>query len=639
MLIRRIMFQLFSGALVYLVIHTSSVQAASPTASDMLNFKPQQANVNISTPSSNEISSCRVQLIKGNKLQSGRTASGWKLTDGRGKTLRIFFDTNGDNRIDIYSYFLEGKEVYREIDSNFDEKIDQYRWLGANGSKWGISNNQDGKIDTWNRISPEEVSQEILQAVIQRDFNRMNALMISKAELDSLGLPDSESNRIKNLMSQAPAKFQKTVAGLINLTPKTQWVHLETEAPECTPADNLGSRQDLVRYSHGAILYQSEKADWLQTGEMIKVGQAWRIIDAPVPGSGRGNAESSPLDTMPEIAKKLVEVQLKSIDEMAPKTSSDPKAVIKYNLDRAAILEQIIAQLQGEQRDVWLRQLVDCLSTAAQSNPKDRAPYERLLTWEKQIAKENPGSSSAAYATYREMSADYAMRLSGETSSEMTKIQESWRERLAKFVQDYATSEDAPEALLQLGMVNEFIGKETDAKNWYKQLAKHFRNHPYAAKAIGAERRLSLEGQEFELSGSTLGTENPFDIKSLKGKTVIVYYWASWNAQCAEDFKKLKVILAGQPQGSVEMVLVNLDNSAGDAINFLRSSPIQGTHLYQKGGLDSPLAIAYGIMVLPNMFIINGEGKVISRNGQVATLEDELKRLNKENKENKEIKK
>jgi thiol-disulfide isomerase/thioredoxin len=148
-----------------------------------------------------------------------------------------------------------------------------------------------------------------------------------------------------------------------------------------------------------------------------------------------------------------------------------------------------------------------------------------------------------------------------------------------------------------------------------------------AAKAAGAIRRLSCEGHEYELVSATLGAKGAFDVKSLKGRTVIVYYWASWNSQCVSDFAKIKGVMAVYAGKGVELVCVNLDNTDAEAAKFLQSNPVPGTHLYQPGGLDSQPAVGYGVMVLPTMFIIGPDGKVASRNAQVATMDDEIKKL------------
>src|SRR5205814_2171798 len=87
----------------------ATATAAPPTVAQMLNFRPKQEGVVCTTPTPQEQDRCKVELVK-----SGRV-SGWVLKDERGEPLRRYLDTNGDNKIDVWSYFQKGVEVYREI--------------------------------------------------------------------------------------------------------------------------------------------------------------------------------------------------------------------------------------------------------------------------------------------------------------------------------------------------------------------------------------------------------------------------------------------------------------------------------------------------------------------------------------------
>jgi thiol-disulfide isomerase/thioredoxin len=593
---------------------------AAPTAAQMLGYRPKQDGIVYSTPTATELASCKVELVQG----PGRS-SGWLLRDPQGLPLRRFFDSNGDNKIDIWSYYDKGVEVYREIDSDFNGKVDQYRWLNTAGMKWGLDLNEDGKIDTWKMISAEEVSQEILQAVATNDFARLQALWITDAELKALDLPAAELSRVQDLQKQAAVKFQATVKKL-SLDAKARWVRLETAAPQCFPAETTGMKQDLVKYAGGTVLYETgSKQDWLQTGEMIQVGLAWRIIDAPVPDAG-GDGKVADLDPA---LKKLLD-DLRDLDRNAPKQPETPGpnvAVVQYNVQRAALIDKILVKVtKAEDRENWIRQQADSLSTAAQSSAKDdKDAYQRLLQLEDKVVKDMPGSALAAYVTFREMTADYAAKLA-PGGSDFNKVQEAWLERLKKFVQTYAKAEDTPDALLQLGMVSEFVGKETEAKNWYEQLVDHFASHPLAAKAQGARKRLDLEGKPLELASATLDGST-FEMARVKDKVVVVYYWASWNGQCVGDFAKMKLLLNTYGAKGLELVCVNLDNTAEEAKSFLDRSPSPGVQLFQPGGLESPLAKQYGIMVLPNLFLVGKDGKVVSRTVQMSNLEEEIKKL------------
>jgi hypothetical protein len=376
-------------------------------------------------------------------------------------------------------------------------------------------------------------------------------------------------------------------------------------------------------------LYEnSGKHDWLQTGEMIQVGLAWRIIDAPIAGDSPANeGGSSPSD--PALQALLEE--LRQLDVTAPTSQvgvpGPNPPVASYNLRRADVLQKIIAKVKPEEKEQWVRQVADCLGAAAQTSPEtDKNAYERLLDLEKQITTNQPGSALAGYVTFREMSADYAVKIAGRSGAEFAKVQEPWLARLGRFVQDYPQAEDTPDALMQLGMVNEFLGKEIDAKNWYQKLAGITDKKALADKAAGALRRLELEGKVLDLAGSTLAGES-FNIAKLRGKVVMVYFWASYNQQSVGDFARLKLLLSNYGTKGLDLVCINLDTNPPEANSAQDRGSLPGVQLYSPNGLDSLLATQFGIMVLPNMFLVDRDGKVTSRNAQIATVEDDIKRL------------
>lgn len=611
-----------------------AVRSAPPTVAEMLSLRPTQEGIVYTTPTAQEEGQCKVEANKW-----GRTGSGWLLRDPQGRPLRRFYNTRftspGDgSHIDYWCYYKDGVEVYREWASKNGARPDNFRWMNGGGTKWGVDENKDGKIDVWKMISPEEVSQEVLKAVAGADFARLQALMITDAEIKALELPAAEATRIRGLHNGAATKFQATLKK-VSLDSKVNWLHLETAAPHCLLAEQTGAHQDIVRHAGGTILYeQGGKTDGLQLGELIQVGQTWRLVDAPTPGMavevasqvGPGGAISTPVTDkeLQALLDQLKEMESGTIPPVGP--GGPNPAVVRYQLQRADLLEKIETKVKPEDRDPWIRQVADCLSTAAQNSPAtDKTALRRLQSLEQQVTGAIPGSNLAAYVAFRALSADYAIQIAETKNFEQ--VQKAWLDKLAGFVKTYQSADDTPDALQQLGMISELMGKEIEAKNWYQQLVGNFADKPQGLKARGAVRRLELEGKPLELTGPALGTGTAFDITRLRGKVVAVYYWASWNNQCPGDFAKLKVLLETYGSKGFELVGVNLDSSTAEASQFLKSYTAPGLHLYKEGGMESPLATQYGIMVLPNLFLVDKDGKVLSRTLQVGTLEDELKKL------------
>lgn len=607
-------------------------QPAAPSVEQMLDgrFAPKQKDVSVATPTAVELKDCTVHAIAGTRPGS----TGWELLDGKKQTIRRYFGGKGaKGGVDTWCYYKDGVEVYREIDTNNDGVPDQFRWLNAAGLKWGMDLNGDGKIDTWRIISAEEVGQEAFQALATGDLARLQALFISAEEMRAIKLPAKEIERIGNLQKQAGKKF----ADLLKAQPQITGGHFERvegAVPSCVPAEAFGGESDLIKFPSRAILYEgnapggNKKHEWLHTGELIQVGFAWRLVDVPTveePNPMPGSPMSVPQTTDPRLKDLLT--RLEKLDDggqgYAP---TDPK-IKPYLEARVSLVQQILQLVDTKERDSWYKQIFDNLSTLAQTG--DRTAIKSLASLSEQVAKAMPGSGLAGYGVYRRLWADYAVAL--EAGKDIEKLQKNWIDQLRQFVQDYPSAEDTtPDALHQLAMHTEFAGKDDEAKTWYKMVYTKFGDHYLAEKCKGAVRRLELPGKRLELTAPQLQSGAPFDVGAVKDKLVVVYFWASYCNQCVGDFARLNKLYDTHP-GKIEVVSINLDDTAEQAVGYLKSTPVRGVHIFQPGakgtsGMSSPLAVQYGINGLPTVFLIGRDGRVVNRAMQVSDLENELKK-------------
>jgi hypothetical protein len=619
---------LLTGCL--LLAGTAPALAQNTPAPDVLlhsQFNPKQKDVAISTPTGADVAACKVNMVRGSKADS----VGYELIDSKKQPLRRFMGA-AKKPIETYSYYRDGTEVYREIDSNGDGRPDHYRWLNAGGMKWGIDSNGDHKIDAWRMISAEEVCQEALQALANHDFDRLKALFITEADMVTLKLPAAQVQRLAGLQKQAASKFEDVCKNMPQLA-KAAFVRAEATTPSSVPGEQIGSDTDLIKYASRSILYEADATDkdgkkekkheWLNTGEMIQVGLAWRLIDVPTAEAAPTAGDpSSP--TVAQASNTELTKRLEAITELDNKLQALVGAASNPVLSqRIALVQQILAMVDAKEQETWKKQLFDNYASLAQNGDKEAlAALGKLRAQVEATAK---GSALAAYGTYREIWTHYSLAISDpkKAPADIAKAQESWLTQLAKFVQDYPNAPDTtPEALHQLAIGAEFAGKEEEAKRGYRQIYSAFPNHLFAEKAKGAEERLNLVGKELKLAGNDLDG-NAFDIKSLKGKTVVVYYYASYVDQCIGDFAQLKVA-----NGNFELICVNLDDAIGTAKAFVQQHKAPGIQLFSAApnatGLNSPLAVQYGINGLPTLFLIGKDGKVSSTRLQLSELNREL---------------
>lgn len=94
--------------------------------------------------------------------------------------------------------------------------------------------------------------------------------------------------------------------------------------------------------------------------------------------------------------------------------------------------------------------------------------------------------------------------------------------------------------------------------------------------------------------------------ESLKGKIVIVDFWASWCLPCAKSFPVLDE-LQKKYGDKVVVLAVNVDEKAANMEKFLKKTPV--TFTVVRDG-EHKLVAAAEPETMPTSFILDGEGKV-----------------------------
>lgn len=130
-----------------------------------------------------------------------------------------------------------------------------------------------------------------------------------------------------------------------------------------------------------------------------------------------------------------------------------------------------------------------------------------------------------------------------------------------------------------------------------------------------ATQNLRLEpGQpapEILLNGAN---DETFRLTDLRGKTVLLHFWASWAANYRKDFGTLQLISQKYGAGKFDMVSVSFDNKRFQWIQALKNDYIQWTQLTDLLYPNSPLQKLYNIgTTLPVYYIIDPNGRIVGR--------------------------
>ena len=256
-----------STCLAVLMASLTGSAAAKPTSDQALRLTPIQEDVQYDQPTAEEVESCVVEALRDD------SRVGWHVVNPAGLTLRRFLDTNGDNKVDQWSYYRGGIEVYRDIDTDYNGKADQYRWLGTAGSRWAIDTDEDGQIDRWQVISPEEVSAEIIAALKQRNAARFRRVLLSSEELERLGLGPEKQAQIEERLTAAMRGFAELAGRQQVVTQETEWIYFGGNRPGVVPAGTEDSTHDVTVYENVVAMIETDgQHGQVYIGTLIQVG-------------------------------------------------------------------------------------------------------------------------------------------------------------------------------------------------------------------------------------------------------------------------------------------------------------------------------------------------------------------------------
>ncbi len=269
----------------------ASGMAAEYSPKDLLKFRPTQTGVNFDTPAdAAAIDACKVELV----TDAQKRTIGFALRDGQGKLLRRFVITSGGKYLNQWSYYQDGFEVYREVNLDGDRSLDECRWLNAGGTR--VATVKAGKIVGWKRLSAEEASKVLVQALVSSDITLLDSLMATPEELAGAGLPKEVVDKVSagaDKRELAVETLRKTLAGW---TARTVWNRFDGTFPHVIPADQAtGLSKDLVLYENAVVFAGAPASQASAAKDLVPADsrddQAGRDLEArgaaPRRGSGK----------------------------------------------------------------------------------------------------------------------------------------------------------------------------------------------------------------------------------------------------------------------------------------------------------------------------------------------------------------
>jgi peroxiredoxin len=197
----------------------------------------------------------------------------------------------------------------------------------------------------------------------------------------------------------------------------------------------------------------------------------------------------------------------------------------------------------------------------------------------------------------------------GDTSKHLASLTEAYK------AMPKGAAGDLRGAAMNLVARTKLITDKKVAKAAIDEVVKDFAGHEQAQQAgkLFAQlvSKLELPGVGDVMAISFTATDGrKVDVAEMKGKVVLVDFWATWCGPCVAELPNVKKAFDAHHAAGFEVVGVSLDEDKDAMEAFVKKEKMEWPQAFDGKGWKNELAEKFGIKSIPATFLIGKDGKV-----------------------------
>ena len=106
------------------------------------------------------------------------------------------------------------------------------------------------------------------------------------------------------------------------------------------------------------------------------------------------------------------------------------------------------------------------------------------------------------------------------------------------------------------------------------------------------------------------------DLSKMKGKVVLIDFWATWCGPCVVELPNVKKAYSKLHPKGFEIVGISLDSSEDKLKKFIKDREMPWPQYFDGQGWKNKISTRYGIRSIPAMWLVDKEGNLVDKNAR-----------------------
>ena len=143
-------------------------------------------------------------------------------------------------------------------------------------------------------------------------------------------------------------------------------------------------------------------------------------------------------------------------------------------------------------------------------------------------------------------------------------------------------------------------------------------------KAKGQLKKREALGKPLDMKFTAVDGRE-VDLSQMKGKVVLIDFWATWCGPCVREIPSVKKTYDELHKQGFEIIGISMDSDKKKLESFLAKNEMPWPQFFDGKGWKTSLAQEHGISSIPAMWLVDKKGNLVDQNAR-SGLEEKVKK-------------